>query len=90
MCNCSIKLQSLSLYYAFIHLTWYKAASKDSTTLLQFKENEILLIDKIKILEITLDKEMQFKTHLADKADKTTKVALALYRMKRLQSKVVK
>jgi hypothetical protein len=45
---------------------------------LRFKEKDILLTDKIKILEITLDKEVQFKTHLADKAGKATKVALAL------------
>ena len=37
-----------------------------------------------------LDKELRFKTHLADKAGKATKVALALHRLKGLQPKAVK
>ncbi|KAI9862354.1 MAG: hypothetical protein M1813_004830 [Trichoglossum hirsutum] len=72
------------------YLTNENELVKDSMTLLRFKEKEISLIDKVKILEITLDKEVQFKTHLADKAGKATKVALALQRMKRLQLKAVK
>ena len=36
------------------------------------------------------DKELRFKAHLADKAGKATKVALALRRLKGLQSKSVK
>ena len=75
---------------SFIHFTQYKAADRDNIILLQFKENEILSTDKIKILEITLNKEVQFKTHLADKASKAIKVTLVLCRMKRLQLKVVK
>lgn len=47
-------------------------------------------IDKVKLLGITLDKEVRFKIHLADKAGKATKVALALRRMKGLQPKAVK
>jgi ribonuclease HI len=39
---------------------------------------------------VTLDKEVRFKTHLADKAGKATRVALALRRMKGLQPKAVK
>jgi hypothetical protein len=75
---------------SFIHLTRYKEAGRDSMTPLRFKEKEVLLTDKVKILEITLDKEVRFKTHLADKAGKTTKMALALRRMKGLQLKAVK
>ena len=63
---------------SFIHLTRYKAAGRDSTTPLQFKRNEIPPTDKVKILGMTLDKEVRFKTHLADKAGKAIKVALAL------------
>jgi hypothetical protein len=59
-------------------------------TPLRFKGKEISSTDKVKILEITLDKEVQFKAHLADKAGKATKVALALWRMKGLQPKAVK
>jgi hypothetical protein len=59
-------------------------------TPLLFKEKEIQPTDKIKILGVTLDKEVRFKTHLADKAGKATKVALALRRMKGLQLKAVK
>lgn len=75
---------------SFIHLTRYKAAGRVSTTPLRFKGNEIPPTDKVKILGVTLDKEVQFKTHLADKAGKATKVALALRRMKGLQPKAVK
>jgi len=39
---------------------------------------------------VTLDKELWFKVHLADKAGKATKVALALRRLKGLQPKSVK
>jgi hypothetical protein len=68
----------------------YKAAGRNSTILLQFKGKEIIPIDSIKILGVTLDKELRFKTYLADKASKATKVALALHRLKGLQLKVVK
>jgi hypothetical protein len=46
--------------------------------------------DKVKLLGVTLDKELRFKVHLADKAGKATRVALALRRMKGLQPKAVK
>jgi hypothetical protein len=75
---------------SFIHLTRYKAAGRDSMTPLRFKENEIPPTDKVKILGVTLDKEMRFKTHLADKAGKAVKVNLALHRLKGLQPKAVK
>jgi len=39
---------------------------------------------------MTLNKELRFKVHLADKAGKAAKVALALRRMKGLQPKAVK
>ena len=39
---------------------------------------------------MTLNKELRFKAHLEDKAGKATKVALALRRLKGLQSKSVK
>jgi hypothetical protein len=57
---------------------------------LQFKAKEIPLTDEVKILEIILDKEICFKTHLADKAGKATKVALALHRLKGLWLKAVR
>jgi hypothetical protein len=75
---------------SFIHLTRYKAAGRDSSTPLQFKGKEIPPTDKVKILRVTLDKEVQFKVHLADKAGKATKAALALCRLKGLQPKAVK
>ena len=59
---------------SFIHLTRYKAAGRD----------------KVKILGVTLDKELRFKVHLADKVGKATRTALALRRMKGLQPKAVK
>jgi hypothetical protein len=36
-------------------------------TPLRFKENEIPPTDKVKILGVTLDKEMRFKSHLQTK-----------------------
>ena len=57
---------------------------------LQFKGKNIPPTDKVKLLGIILDKEVRFKTHLADKAGKATKVALALCRLKGLQPKVIK
>jgi hypothetical protein len=45
---------------------------------LRFEGGEIALTDKVKLLGATLDKEMWFKTYLADKAGKATKVALTL------------
>src|SRR5437773_874611 len=75
---------------SFIHLTRYKAASRDSIMPLQFKGKNIPPTDKVKLLGIILDKEVRFKTHLADKAGKATKVALALRRLKGLQPKAVK
>jgi hypothetical protein len=75
---------------SFIHLTQYKGASRDSVIPLQFKQKEISPTNEVKILGIILDKEMQFKTHLADKAGKATKVTLALCRLKELQPKTVK
>jgi hypothetical protein len=39
---------------------------------------------------VILDKELRFKVYLVDKAGKATKVALALRRLKGLQSKSVK
>jgi hypothetical protein len=42
---------------SFIHLTRYKAAGRDSTMPLRFKGKEIVPIDSVKILGMTLDKE---------------------------------
>lgn len=53
---------------SFIHLTRYKLAGRD----------------KVKILGVTLSKELRFKVYLTDKVDKATKIALALRRIKRL------
>jgi hypothetical protein len=75
---------------SFIHLTRYKGAARESTTALRFKEKEILLTNEVKLLGVTLDKELRFKTHLANKAGKATKVALALRRLKGLRPKTVK
>ena len=74
----------------FIYLTRYKEVGRDATTLLQFKGKGIPLTQEVKILRVILNKELQFKVYLADKAGKATKVALALYRLKGLQSKSVK
>ena len=74
----------------FIHLTRYKEAGRDATTPLQFKGKGIPPTQEVKILGVTLVKELRFKAHLADKAGKATKVALVLYRLKGLQLKSVK
>jgi hypothetical protein len=58
--------------------------------LLWFKDKEILPTDKVKILRVTLNKELRLKAHLADKAGKATKTALALRRLKGLHPKSVK
>jgi hypothetical protein len=68
----------------------YKAAGRDSTTPLRFKGQDIVPTDKVKLLGVTLDKELRFKVHLADRTGKATRVALALRRMKELQPKAVK
>jgi hypothetical protein len=57
---------------------------------LQFKGKEVAPTDQVKLLGVTLDKEVRFKVHLADKAGKATKTALALRRLKGLQPKTVK
>jgi len=46
--------------------------------------------DKVKLLGVTLDKEVRFKVHLVDKAGKVTKGTLALCRMRGLQPKAVR
>jgi hypothetical protein len=55
---------------SFIHLTRYKEAGGDDTTPLRFKDKEISPTDKVKLLGVTLDKELRYKAHLADKAGK--------------------
>ncbi|KAF9728465.1 zinc knuckle [Paraphaeosphaeria minitans] len=75
---------------SFIHLTRYKGAARESTTALRFKEKEILPSNEVKILKVTLDKELRLKTHLANKAGKATQVAMALRRLKGLRPKTVK
>jgi hypothetical protein len=61
-----------------IHLTRYKEAGRGGTMPLRFKWNEIPPTDRVKILGVTLDKELWFNAHMADKAGKATNVALAL------------
>ena len=61
---------------SFIHLTRYKLADRDSTVPLRFKGQDVTPTDKVKILGVTLDKELRFKVHLAGKAGKATKAAL--------------
>ncbi|KAH7111106.1 hypothetical protein B0J11DRAFT_447714, partial [Dendryphion nanum] len=75
---------------SFIHPTRYKGAGRDSSVPLRFKGKEVPPTDMVKILGVTLDKEVRFKVHLADKAGKATKEALALRRLKGLQPKTVK
>lgn len=74
----------------FIYLTRYKDAGRDSAVPLCFKGKEIVPTNKVKILRVLLDKELRFKKHLADKAGKATKVALALRRLKGLLLKTVR
>ena len=74
----------------FIHLIRYREANRDVITLLWFKKKEILLTEKVKILKITFNKELQFKTHLTDKTNKVIKMTLTLHRLKRLKSKNIK
>ncbi|KAF2192826.1 hypothetical protein K469DRAFT_527981, partial [Zopfia rhizophila CBS 207.26] len=75
---------------SFIYLTRYREAGRDATTPIRFKGQEIPPAEKVNILGVTLDKELRFKAHLADKAGKATKVTLALRRLKGLQPKSVK
>lgn len=75
---------------SFIYLTRYKGAARESTTALRFKEKEILPTNEVKLLGVTLNKELRFKIHLAHGASKATKVALALRRLKGLRPKTVK
>jgi hypothetical protein len=75
---------------SFIHLTRHKEAGRDDNTPLRFKNNEISPTDKVKLFGVTVDKELRFKAHLADKAGKATKTALALRRFEGLHPKSVK
>ena len=69
---------------SFIYLTRYKGVARESIIVLRFKEKKILLIKKVKLLRVILNKELKFKIYLVSKASKVIKVVLALYRLKGL------
>ncbi|TIA01346.1 hypothetical protein D6C81_10720 [Aureobasidium pullulans] len=51
---------------------------------LQFKQNAIQPVQSVKILGITMDQGLRYKEHLANKAKKAYKAALALKRLQGL------
>jgi ribonuclease HI len=69
---------------AFIHFTRYSDLLRDSDMPLCFKGDQIRPSQSIKVLGVILDQGLRFKEHLADKAEKALKAALALKRLQGL------
>jgi ribonuclease HI len=69
---------------AFIHFTRYSDLLRDSDMPLCFKEDQIQPSRSIKVLGVILDQGLRFKEHLAGKAEKALKAALALKRLQGL------
>ena len=70
---------------AFIHFTRNKGQERDSDKPLTFKGEEIAPQQEVKLLGLIMDKELRFRTHVAAKAAKAFKAALALKRLKGLR-----
>ncbi|KAG9801086.1 hypothetical protein KCU95_g30, partial [Aureobasidium melanogenum] len=69
---------------AFIHFTRYNDLLRDSDMPLCFKTDQIQPSQSIKVLGVILDQGLRFKEHLAEKAEKALKAALALKRLQGL------
>jgi ribonuclease HI len=69
---------------AFIHFTRYSDLLRDSDMPLCFKEDQIQPSQSIKVLGVILDQGLRFKEHLAGKAERALKAALALKRLQGL------
>ena len=69
---------------AFIHFTRYNDLLRDSDMPLYFKGDQTQLSQSIKVLGVILDQGLRFKEHLAEKAGKALKAALALKRLQGL------
>ena len=69
---------------AFIHFTRYNDLLRDSDMPLYFKEDRIQPSQSIKVLGVIMDQGLRFKEHLAEKAGKALKAALALKRLQGL------
>lgn len=69
---------------AFIHFTRNTTLNRDSDMPLQFKQDAIQPVQSVKILGITMDQGLRYKEHLANKAEKAYKAALALKRLQGL------
>ena len=69
---------------AFIHFTRYNDLLRDSDMPLCFKGDQIQPSQLIKVLGVILDQGLRFKEHLAEKAEKALKAALALKRLQGL------
>jgi hypothetical protein len=75
---------------AFIHFTRYKDLLRDSDTPLCFKTDQIQPSQSIKVLGVILDQGLLIKEHLAEKAEKALKAALALERLRGLNPSIMR
>ena len=66
---------------AFIHFTRSHSMLRDSDIPLQFKRDTIDPSQSVKILGVTMDQGLRYREHVAGKADKAFKAALALKRL---------
>jgi hypothetical protein len=66
---------------AFVHFTRYNDLLRDSDMPLCFKGDQIQPSQSIKVLCVILDQGLQYKEHLAGKAEKALKAALTLERL---------
>ena len=70
---------------AFIHFTRSTSEWRDSNMPLRFKQDIINPSQSFKILGVIMDQELRYKEHVAGKADKAFKAALALKRLQGLR-----
>jgi ribonuclease HI len=70
---------------AFIHFTRSTLEWRDSDMPLRFKQDIINPSRSVKILGVIMDQELRYKEHIAGKADKAFKAALALKRLQGLR-----
>jgi ribonuclease HI len=70
---------------AFIHFTRSAMLARDSDMPLQCKQDTIDRGQSVKILGVIMDQGLKYKEHIAGKADKAYKAALALKRLQGLR-----
>ena len=70
---------------AFIHFTRGHSMQRDSDMPLQFKLDRIDPSQSVKILGVIMDQGLRYREHVAGKADKAVKAALALKRLQGLR-----